>query len=254
MNIRSFFILSLAACVAFGSCRQGNSSGAAVALEECRTVVVSETDHLKLYKPNFNGGIKLHCEYDCHPTEDDDRIFVAAGAYTLTYDWSEFDHGLIAGPHVDGHFYEGYDEPANSGALYYIHSEGRWGFVHDGYEQTLREMGASEGGGVGFSQVMLIYDGAMCDIHPRANPKKLRRRRAICQIDNELYVVDSKRKITMFKFVEHLKSLGVTHALYMDMGSMRYSAYREYDGSEWVEIHHRNRMTKYCSNYLVFYR
>lgn len=35
---------------------------------------------------------------------------------------------------------------------------------------------------------------------------------------------------------------------------MRYSAYKEFASGEWTEIHPRNRVTKYCSNYLVFYR
>lgn len=43
-------------------------------------------------------------------------------AYTKSYTWSKFDHNLIAGPHIDGEFYEGYTEDANSGAFYYIHS------------------------------------------------------------------------------------------------------------------------------------
>ena len=265
MKIRSFLFLCVAAGMCFMSCRNGHTSGADAAPEATmpsdsmsvckdRTVIVSETDSMWLYKPVFNGGVELLCEYDCHPAEGNDRIFVAAGAYTLTYSWSEFDHGLIAGPHVAGQFYEGYDEPAISGAFYYINSEKRWGFVHDGYEKTLREMSASQGQCVGFSQVMLISDGEICNIHPRTNPNKLRHRRAICEIDNDLYIVDSKHKITLFEFTESLKALGVENGLYMDMGRMRYSAYKEFASGEWTEIHPRNRVTKYCSNYLVFYR
>lgn len=216
-------------------------------------VVVSETPDLILYKPLFYGGVSLECEYDCHPAVGDNRIFVAAGAYTKSYDWSEFHHGLIAGKHVDGDFYDGYAEPANSGAFYYVNSARRWGFAYHGYEQILRDISKSEGSGVAFSQVMLVYNGSACSIHPRANPYKLRHRRAICDIDNELYIVDSKKKMSMFDFAECLKDIGVFHALYMDMGSMKYSAYKKFYGDKWIEIHPRTPLTKYCSNYLVFY-
>ena len=247
---RLFFLLSVAAGMSFISCR--NVSQYDVASVSDTTVIVSETDSLKLYKPLFEGGIKILSEYDCRPTEGENHVFVAAGAYTKSYNWSKFDHGLIAGAHIDGKFHEGYVEPANSGAFYYIHSDKRWGFVYEGYEQMLRDISAADTLSVGFSQVMLVSDGEVCGIHPRSNPTKLRHRRAICSFNDELYIVDSKHKITIFDFAQCLKASGVTDALYMDMGGMKYSAYREYAGGEWIEIHPRNRKTKYCTNYVVF--
>ena len=258
------FVLSIAAVICIVSCHtidRNNSSGTSEAVNaadttfvyRARTVSVSQTGSLMLYKPVFNGGLDLLCEYDCHPTEGDERVFVAAGAYTKSYNWSKLDHDLIAGPHIDDKFYEGYDEPANSGAFYYLHTEKRWDFVHDDYRQCLRDI-SETGACVAFSQVMLLSDREICSIHPRAKPNKLRHRRALCDINHELYIVDSKYKVSMFEFARLLKTIGVIDGLYMDMGSMRYSAYREFDGLEWVEIHPRNRFTKYCSNYLVFYR
>ena len=259
------FVLSIIVTICIVSCHtigRNNSTGTSEAVNtadttfayHAQTVIISQTGSLRLYKPIFNGGLVLLCEYDCKPTEGDDCVFVAAGAYTKSYDWSKFDHGLIAGPHINDKFYEGYVEPANSGAFYYIHSEKRWGFVCEDFEQTLQDIAAAGEPCVGFSQVMLLSEGEVCSIHSRSNPSKLRHRRAICDINHELYIVDSKYKVTLFEFAECLKTLGAINALYMDMGSMRYSAYREYDGGEWVEIHPRNRLTKYCSNYLVFYR
>lgn len=265
MHVKLIFVICSAIGLCFMSCHNGNQStitslrkeieiSDTMSFRQNRAIDISETDSLKLYKPIFDGGMCLLCEYDCQPIEDDNCIFVAAGAYTKSYNWSKFDHGLIAGPHIDDKFYEGYAEPANSGAFYYLHSEKRWGFVHEGFEQTLRDIATVRAPCVGFSQVMLLSEGEICSIHSRSNPSKLRHRRAICDINHELYIVDSKDKVTMFEFAECLKTLGAINALYMDMGSMRYSAYREYDGGEWVEIHPCNRLTKYCSNYLVFYR
>ena len=187
-----FFLLGVAAGMSFISCR--NVSQCDVTSVSDTTVIVSETDSLKLYKPLFEGGIKLLSEYDCRPTDGDDHVFVAAGAYTKSYTWSKFDHNLIAGPYIDDKFYEGYEEPANSGAFYYVHSEKRWGFVYDGYAQALRDLSAAGVPCMAFSQVMLVSGGEVCGIHPRSNPNKLRHRRAICNINDELYIVDSRRK------------------------------------------------------------
>ena len=263
--ISVLLVLSTASAMCMVSCQNRHQENVTMASEPAKTaditsvcqdqtVIVSETDCLKLYKPVFNGGIELLCEYDCHPTEADNRVFVAAGAYTKSYNWSKFEHSLIAGPHIDDKFYEGYDEPANSGAFYYVHSERRWAFVHDGFAKALREVSAVKGQCVGFSQVMLLSGGEMCDIHPRSNPNKLRHRRALCNINHELYVVDSKNKISMSEFAKCLKAIGVIDGLYMDMGSMKYSAYKEFAEGDWIEIHPRNSKTKYCSNYMVFNR
>ena len=58
----------------------------------------------------------------------------------------------------------------------------------------------------------------------------------------------------MSEFAKCLKAIGVIDGLYMDMGSMKYSAYKEFAEGDWTEIHPRNSKTKYCSNYLVFNR
>ena len=55
----------------------------------------------------------------------------------------------------------------------------------------------------------------------------------------------------MYEFAKCLKVARVFHGLYM--GNMKYSAYKTTYGYEWIEIHPRNPLTKYCSNYIVFY-
>lgn len=56
----------------------------------------------------------------------------------------------------------------------------------------------------------------------------------------------------MYEFARSLKAAGVTNALYMDMGSMKYSAYKPARDTGWTEIHASNSRTQYCSNYQVF--
>ena len=100
---------------------------------------------------------------------------------------------------------------------------------------------------------MLVYNGTLCSIHPNANPSKLRLRRAICELNGELVIIDSKERMTIPGFAKCLRAAGVLHGLYMDMGSMRHSVYRECRSGDWTEIHPRNSKTRYCTNYLVFY-
>lgn len=214
------------------------------------TVVITETDSLKLYKPIFHVGIGLCCGYGENPPMGFNHVFVAAAAYTKSYNWTRFNHNLIAGPHIDSEYHEGYNCEANSGAFYYVHSSGRWDFVYRGYRETLRDL---DGKGSGFSQVMLVFNGSICKIHKEAKPDSKRLRRAICDIDNELYIIDSKHPMTMSGFAMLLKNAGAFHALYMDMGSMRFSAYKEHYEGDWTEIHPRNPTSRYATNYLVFY-
>lgn len=214
------------------------------------TVIITETDSLKLYRPIFYGGIGLCCGCGENPPMSFNHVFVAAAAYTKSYNWTKFNHNLIAGPHIDSEYHEGYNCEANSGAFYYVHSSGRWDFVYRGYRETLRDL---DGKGSGFSQVMLVFNGSICKIHKEAKPDSKRLRRAICDIDNELYIIDSKHPMTMPDFAMLLKDAGAFHALYMDMGSMRFSAYKEHYEGDWTEIHPRNPKSRYATNYLVFY-
>lgn len=214
------------------------------------TVIITETDSLKLYKPIFYGGIGLCCGCGENPPMSSNHVFVAAAAYTKSYNWTKFNHNLIAGPHIDSEYNEGYNCEANSGAFYYVDASRRWDFVYRGYRETMWDL---DGKGFGFSQVMLVFNGSICKIHKEAKPDSKRLRRAICDIDNKLYIIDSKHPMTMPDFAMLLKNAGAFHALYMDMGSMRFPSYKECFEGGWTEIHPRNPKSRYATNYLVFY-
>lgn len=251
--MRHIFIYVVFAASAMSYCNAANNDLTEqqdTVLHHDTTVVITETDSLKLYKPIFYGGIGLCCDCGENPPMGDNPVFVAAAAYTKSYNWTKFNHNLIAGPHIDSEYHEGYNCEANSGAFYYVHSSGRWDFVYRGYRETLRDL---DGKGSGFSQVMLVFNGSICKIHKEAKPDSKRLRRAICDIDNELYIIDSKHPMTMSGFAMLLKNAGAFHALYMDMGSMRFSAYKEHYEGDWTEIHPRNSKSRYATNYLVFY-
>ena len=93
MHVKLIFVICSAIGLCFMSCHNGNQStitslrkeieiSDTMSFRQNRAIDISETDSLKLYKPIFDGGMCLLCEYDCHPIEDDNCIFVAAGAYT----------------------------------------------------------------------------------------------------------------------------------------------------------------------------
>ena len=251
--MRHIFIYVVFAASAMSYCNAANNDLTEqqdTVLHHDTTVVITESDSLKLYKPIFYGGIGLCCDCGENPPMGDNPVFVTAASYTKSYNWTKFDHNLIAGPHIDSEYHEGYNCEANSGAFYYVNSPGRWDFVHHGYRETLRDL---DGKGSGFSQVMLVFSGSVCKIHKEVKPDSKRLRRAICDIDNELYIIDSKHPMTMPAFAALLKNAGAFHALYMDMGSMRFSAYKEHLEADWTEIHPRNAMSRYATNYLVFY-
>ena len=216
------------------------------------TVVVSEVDGLVYYKPAKNAGIELCCGYNDMPPKDTGVVFFAAAAYTRVYGQATFSHDLVGGPHLSNGYFDGYDCPANSGAFYYTPADGKWGFVRDNVAEVFKVIASAHEECSGFCQVMLLYNGVECHIAPEAKPAKRAIRRALCELNDELYVIDSKKEVSMHKFVESLKNAGVSNALYMDMGSMKYSAYRPKAEAQWMEIYKPNSRTKYCSNYLLF--
>ena len=101
---------------------------------------------------------------------------------------------------------------------------------------------------MGFGQNMIIYDGVTQPSFRRQQSKF--ENRALCEYHGKLCVIDSKGVISYASFIESLENIGVTHALYLDMGSgWNHSWYRNNDGKV-VEIHPK---THSCTtNWLVF--
>lgn len=76
--------------------------------------------------------------------------------------------------------------------------------------------------------------------------------RALCEYEGKLCVIDSRNIVTYASFISSLEDIGVTHALYLDMGSgWNHSWYRDNEGKV-VEIHPKTH--SYTTNRLVFKR
>ena len=69
---------------------------------------------------------------------------------------------------------------------------------------------------------------------------------------NNLIIVESKVNLTLEEFSDELVKSGIYSAIYLDMGAMNYSVWREYSNDSIKTLHPVNNMTKYATNYLRF--
>lgn len=76
--------------------------------------------------------------------------------------------------------------------------------------------------------------------------------RALCEKDSKLCVIDATEIKPFGDFIDSLIAVGVTEAIYIDMGhGWNYSWYRERIGDEAVFIH--SAYLECATNWLVFY-
>ena len=164
--------------------------------------------------------IELTCEK--RPAKSDGAITWCSGA-AFQHDISlGFTHENIDGDHaILGVFYE---SPHNKDSFAaFTFAEDKFSFAFDNPSEAIRE--AADKGGSGFMQFGLIRDGetVMNISRPRA-----RCYRTLAELNGNLCVIDSVRMLHFEEFMEELHRLGVTNALYMDMGAgWNYSWYRD---------------------------
>ncbi|MBR0311078.1 MAG: hypothetical protein IJQ98_01635, partial [Oscillospiraceae bacterium] len=83
---------------------------------------------------------------------------------------------------------------------------------------------AADAGGSGFMQFGLIRDG---EAIMKLSRSRVRCYRTLAELNGSLCIIDSVNMLRFETFMEELERLGVTNALYMDMGSgWNYSWYR----------------------------
>lgn len=205
---------------------------------------IESIEDLIIYYPNYST-IDLVCGQMPKKT-DNNVLFCCEAAFTGEL-LKVFKHSNIAGHHVSGGvFHKGYRCRPNTGCFVYY--QGQWKFLLYNYIDELKM--ASEKGGMGFGQNMIIYNG---EIQPSF--KNLNSRfeyRALCEYNGKLCVIDSREVVSYAAFIASLEKLGVTHALYLDMGSgWNHSWYRDNDGNV-VEIHPKTHC--FTTNWIVFFK
>lgn len=178
-------------------------------------MVVKKINNLTIYYPNYT-----HIELVCGkmPDINDTSIVFCASASYTGRKLKKFSHNNIAGNHIsNGIFYTGYSCIRTTGA--FIYDNNQYIFKYLDYDLRLVS------NGMAFTQEMLIYNGFIVPYF-RSN-YDFNKYRALCELNGELCIIDSNRMF--FKtFIQNLLSLGVTHALYLDMGfGWNYSWYRD---------------------------
>ena len=202
-----------------------------------------ETNELIILRPNYSK-IDLVCG-EMPQKSDNSVILVAEAAYTEKC-LEEFTHLNIAGYHVsNGVKYPGYKCTSNTGAFAYY--EGRWRFCYDDYAAELDS--AVSHHGAAFAQEMMIHEGK---IKPtKKSDDNVNVFRGLCELDGRLCIIESEKSIHFSDFKMKLKDIGVTEALYLDMGDgWNYAWYRPTDDSI-VELHPKGH--NYCTNWITFY-
>lgn len=206
--------------------------------------IKTDSDSLVIYYPQYK-----HIDFVCGtmPSEKDSNvIFCAEAAFTgelLKY----FKHSNIAGDHVSsGIRYKGYRCKRNTGA--FVFYNGKYKFLYNQYSQELDS--AAKYGGMGFGQEMIIHKGESVPcIRKSGNKNEFR---ALCELDHKLCIIDSKGVIRFKDFKNALLHLGVTEALYLDMGGgWNYSWRRDKTGTVHV-IHPKSH--NYTTNWITFYK
>ena len=207
----------------------------------------STVDGLRVYYPQFSR-IDLVC--DTMPSQQDTSIvFCAEAAFTHEL-LDEFSHSNIDGDHVSsGKRFKGAKCKDNSGAFAWF-GDTTWEFVHGEYSELLDSVAAA--GGMGFGQAVIIYGGE--SIRPLWRDDKVTHYRALCEKDSRLCVVDSRDEVPYSRFVELLEAFAPQHALYMDMGAgWNHSWWRDSNNTV-HEIHPVAEKSRYCTNWITFYK
>ena len=184
--------------------------------------VIYNTGTVYVIFPEYSD-VGLVCEN--RPSKSDTAITWCSGA-AFQHDISlGFTHENIDGDHaVSGTFYE---SPYNKDSFAaFTFAEGQFSFEFDNPSEAIRE--AANKGGSGFMQFGLIRDG---EIVMTINRPRARCYRTMAELNGNLCIIDSVNMLHFDEFLEELLRLGVTNALYMDMGAgWNYSWYRSAAG------------------------
>ena len=124
-----------------------------------------------------------------------------------------------------------------------------WEFVQGDYSAALDRAASQDG--MGFGQASIIHKGLRVAQLWRSGVNHYR---ALCEKQGQLCIVDSREAVEYSDFVDMLERYGVNEALYLDMGAgWNHSWWRDADGTV-HEIHPRLDKSRYCTNWIVFYR
>ena len=234
-------------CCCTGQSTQPTMNNDTIAIQDAPVTIDSTAvQGLIVYYPQYNR-IDLVC--GTMPDKADTTIvFCAEAAFTHEL-LDEFAHSNIDGDHVSGgQRYTGAKCRDNSGAFAWF-GDSTWEFVHGDYGELLDSV--AQAGGMGFGQAIIIHDGESVRPLWRDGVNEYR---ALCEKDGRLCIVDSRGEVSYERFVDLLEQFAPRHALYMDMGAgWNHSWWRDARGQV-HEIHPVAEKSRYCTNWITFYK
>lgn len=188
------------------------------ATAEGENITIIQTENLNIMYPQYD---TVEFVSGTRPKRTDKHITYCSGAtFQKTYNIL-YTHDEIAATHVEnGELYHGY---SISGVGAFAFYDGTFCFANSEEAESVLQT-AAEHGGWGFQEYMVIDDGEI--VCEPAN--EYRCFRVLAELDGKLCVIDSQKQIDFHDFAASVQALGVTHALYLDMGSgWNYSWYRD---------------------------
>ena len=213
----------------------------------CFAVNVETTANLNLYYPEYTK-IDLVCgQMPKAPQKDVEFCCEAAFTGELL---NEFKHSNIADNHIcDGVMKKGYRCKAHTGG--FVWGKGKWKFMRKTDYRT-----TANGWSMGFCQLLIIHNGETRPIGSKMRKSKTIYR-ALCEKDDKLCIIESKKVMTYEFFVKCLSAYKVIHALYLDMGrGWNYAWYQDKEGKI-KEIFPESKLApsyKYRTNWITFYK
>lgn len=183
------------------------------------------------------------------PSESDSTIALCVEAAFTGELLKNFTTINIAGDYViDGNFRKGYKCKANTGFLY----ADRNVVTISSSDHCAEWIGkAKVNSGTLFQQMLLVQNGKNVYRGRPIKPVSRNIYRAACILNNgEFAVIQSEKQIPLNDFINNLVALGVTDALYLDVGTgWNYGWYRTNSNSTPVKLF--NARSPYQTNWLI---
>lgn len=183
---------------------------------------IYKTDKLYVFFPKYS---QIDLEYGKRPKKSDKSITWCSGAAFQHEIQLGFSDDNIEGYHASkGVYSDSKYVKEEYGAV--VFHDGGFEFEFDNPKTAMKE--SAKRGGSGFMQYRIMKDGEL--VNGFSMPR-VRSYRVIAELNGNLCIIDSIEMMHFTDFLNELKDLHVTNALYMDMGAgWNYSWYRRING------------------------
>lgn len=209
----------------------------------CDDVERKDTLGLIILYPTFS---KVDLVCGSTPSKDDRSVILFAEAAYTGELLDTFKHSNVAGDHVSaGQRYKGFKCKRNTGAFVYY--SGKWKFCHHNYSNEMDL--AAQHGGCAFGQELVIHNGKLVETPRKDGNMNLFR--VLCDHQGKLCIVESEGIIRFGDFKKKLLDIGISDAIYLDMGiGWNHAWYRS--KGKIVELH--PKFHDFCTNWITFYK